>query len=174
MNQHDNTSWMMPSSAFEWIEANIPAGTMILEFGSGKGSDRISKNYTLYSVEHDPQWISVHDTNYIYAPITLYTETSNSRGIGWYDADIVNANLPSGDFSLIIIDGPTGAIGRWGILDHLYILERSKYVLIDDLHRPNEYQLSQEIAEKCGLRCLHLGKCLTNGIERKFGVFERV
>lgn len=173
MSQSEDLSWMMPDQAFEWIEENIPYGSKILEFGSGKGSNRLSTNYCLYSVEHDPLWISKFDTNYIYAPIRFFADTAEGKGIGWYDADIINANLPDGEFSLIIIDGPPKAIGRRGIMNHVSILNRTNHVLIDDLQRDEEFELSQEISRVIGLHCIHLGKCQTNGQERQFGVFER-
>jgi len=170
----DNNAWMLPIAAFEWIEKNIPMNSTILEFGSGLGTERLSENYCLYSVEHNPEWVWRYQSNYIYAPIVLYPQGSGMKGIGWYNPEIIFSSLPKEDFALIILDGPPNAIGRWGILDHLHILERSKFLLIDDLHRTTDFELSQEISRKMGFRCIHLSKTITGTSERHFGIFERV
>ena len=79
----DNLPWMLPNTAFEWIEANIASGGTILEFGSGEGSKRLAISYSLYSVEHNPEWLNVSGGKYLYAPIKLSDEFNNE--IGWYD-----------------------------------------------------------------------------------------
>ena len=86
----DEMAWMMPERAFEWIEKNIPYGSTILEFGSGKGTERLALNYTIFSIEHNPEWINKYNSNYIYAPIKLYEQDSQKNGLGWYDIDILN------------------------------------------------------------------------------------
>lgn len=169
----DEAAWMMPQEAFEWIENNIPPGSKILEFGSGKGTERLAENYTLFSIEHDPEWMNKFNSNYIYAPIKLYEQDSQRKGIGWYEIEIIKENLPEDDFSLIIIDGPPASIGREGIMNHLWILEKSDYILIDDLQREKEFELSQMIAKECGLKCLHFSNNESEGVKRHFGVFER-
>ena len=174
MNDKEEDLWMMPNEALEWIEHNIPHGSCVLEFGSGKGSNRLSKNFLLYSVEHNPEWVSKYDTNYIYAPIKLHSDSSKHNSIGWYDAEIVYSEMPKNQIALIIIDGPPKSIGRDGILEHLSILNFADLILIDDLHRGDEYNLSQEISKKCGLKCIHFQKCKNNGNERHFGVFGRL
>jgi hypothetical protein len=45
--------WMFSSEVFNWIDENIPQGSLILEFGSGKGSIELSKKFDLISIEHD-------------------------------------------------------------------------------------------------------------------------
>mgnify|MGYP000188442185 CR=1 FL=1 len=172
-NLSEEDAWMMPREAFEWIEEHIPIGSKVLEFGSGKGTERLSHNYTLFSIEHNPEWIGRYNSNYIYAPIKLAPTDSSEQGIGWYDIEIIKQNLPDEDFALIIIDGPPASIGRSRILNHLWILGKSDYILIDDLHRKEEYSLSQRIAKECNLKCLHLFKESKNVSERQFGIFVR-
>jgi hypothetical protein len=169
----DEMAWMMPERAFEWIEKNIPYGSTILEFGSGKGTERLALNYTIFSIEHNPEWINKYNSNYIYAPIKLYEQDSQKNDLGWYDIDIIKENLPKDDFALIIIDGPPANIGRDGITDYLWIVEKSRYILIDDLQRQKEFVLSQTIAKECNLKCLHLCKSKAGEAERHFGIFER-
>ena len=169
----DETAWMMPEEAFEWIENNIPFGSKVLEFGSGKGSERLAVNYTLFSVEHNPEWINKYNSNYIYAPIKLYEQDSQKKGLGWYEIEAIKNNLHENNFALIIIDGPPASIGREGIMDHLWILDKSEYILIDDLQREKEFELSQMLSKECHLKCLHFSKNNDEQAERHFGVFVR-
>ena len=169
----DEMAWMMPKEAFEWIQNNIPFGSKILEFGSGKGSERLAVNYTLFSVEHNPEWINKYNSNYIYAPIKFFEQDSQRNGLGWYETEVLKEHLLEENFALIIIDGPPASIGREGIMDHLWILDKSEYILIDDLQREKEYDLSQILSKECRLKCLHYYRDEGEHAERHFGVFVR-
>lgn len=46
--------WAIEAAVIEWIRAHIPSGSTILEFGSGAGTEVLSKHYRMFSVEHDP------------------------------------------------------------------------------------------------------------------------
>ena len=164
--------WMLPSSVFEWIEENIPFGSTILEFGSGEGTKRLSVNYDIYSVEHNPEWLGFAKSKYIYAPIHLSDKFPGE--IGWYEINRIKENLPS-KIELMIIDGPNGKIGRSGLLEHTGIFSWDFPVIIDDLHRENEYLFSQELSRKCNLQCIHYAESdlETTNITRKFGVFSK-
>ena len=52
-----NAGWMLPNEAFSWIEERIPSGAVVIEFGSGDGSVRLSERFELYSVEHNEDWL---------------------------------------------------------------------------------------------------------------------
>jgi hypothetical protein len=135
-----DVNWMLPIEAFEWIEANIDPGSRILEFGSGDGSARLAENYEVWSVEHDEEWLGVALVNYVHAPI-VENEISTSVGeVGWYDPAMLEEGIPD-SVSLIIIDGPTGAIGRTGVLAHFQVLPDTEYFLIDDVDREVESAL---------------------------------
>ena len=43
-----NAGWMLPNEAFSWIEERIPSGAVVIEFGSGDGSVRLSERFELY------------------------------------------------------------------------------------------------------------------------------
>ena len=169
----DNESaWMLPPKVFEWIETNIAFGSTILEFGSGEGSKRLSLNYELYSVEHNPEWIHSSNGTCLYAPIKLSDKFPGE--LGWYDLLSIKDKLPK-KIDLMIIDGPNGSIGRSGILAHTDFFTWEYPVLIDDLHRENEYQFSQELSKNLNLECIHFGETGTKetGSLRSFGVFQR-
>jgi len=167
----EELAWMLPIEALEWVENNIISGSKILEFGSGKGSERLSKNYRVFSIEHNSEWVDKYPTNYIHAPIVNHADQRFGSEVGWYDIEMVRSQLPDEEFSLIIIDGPPADIGRSGILDHLWLLDNCRYILIDDLHRKKEYMRCKEVSKKCGLKCLHFAQSIHNS--RQFGVFWR-
>jgi len=125
---------------YEWIKRNIPFGSTIIEFGAGDISTRaLSEHWDLHSVEDNPAWISKWNATYIYAPIKN----------GWYDIDIVKANLPL-SYALVIVDGPSGAGNRGGILDHLDILRTDVPIIVDDTWREQEYYLAAIMAKRMG------------------------
>lgn len=168
----EGDSWMLSQKAFEWIEENICFNSTILEFGSGEGSKRLAMNYNLYSVEHNPEWIYSYKGTCLYAPILL--DDKYQGEIGWYDLNSIKSKLPN-DIDLMIIDGPNGNIGRSGILSHLDLFSWDYPILIDDLHREKEFELSQRLSEKLGLRCVHFHseKNNTEGSKKSFGIFKR-
>jgi len=166
-------SWMLPPEVFEWIETNISFGSTILEFGSGEGSKRLSSNYNLYSVEHNPEWLRATNGVCLYAPIELSEEFPGE--IGWYDLKKIEKELPK-KIDLMIIDGPNGTIGRSGMLAHVESFSWTYPVLIDDLHREREFTFSQELAKTLNLKCIHFKETEheENRSLRSFGVFYRV
>jgi hypothetical protein len=164
---------MLPSEAFEWIEENISAGSRILEFGSGDGSTRLAGNYEVWSVEHNSEWLGVAPVNYIHAPI-VDNEVSSSVGEeGWYDPDSMRDGLPS-SVSLIIIDGPTGDIGRTGVLAHLQILPETYYFLVDDIDREAEQLLLTRIINTIDSEVTVIGSThlRSDGSPRQFAVLK--
>ena len=56
--------------------ANVPAGSKVLEFGSGDGTAEMAKHFIMTSIEQDLKWVDKYDSRYIYAP--LYDKN-------WYD-----------------------------------------------------------------------------------------
>ena len=135
--------WMLPSEVFTWLDANIPQGSLILEFGSGNGSLELSKKYELISVEHDEQWLGLSEGTYIHAPIVQNQISNKYSEAGWYDLDKLT-NLPS-LVDVVLIDGPPGEIGRSGILQFLPHFPECNWVIIDDTDRRKEKYLAEQI-----------------------------
>lgn len=139
----------------DWMYANIPLGTNVLEFGSGFGSNELSTYWNMYCVEHDSHWIGKFSSlNYIYAPILN----------GWYSVTAVLHGIPM-QYSCILIDGPPGHIGRLKIMDHVGILDLSVPLIVDDTHRVADKQLFDALVQKTG-RIGHLIKT----VDKEFGV----
>jgi hypothetical protein len=123
--------WAIDVEVLNWIQEHIPYGETILELGSGTGTVELVKDWNVYSIEHDASWVDYTDSNYIYAPIVD----------GWYDVECVKKELPA-EYSLILVDGPTGAIGRRGFIEHLELFNTDVPIIIDDTHREAELDIA--------------------------------
>ncbi|MEC7043029.1 MAG: hypothetical protein VXW89_06955 [Candidatus Thermoplasmatota archaeon] len=152
-------NFMLPEKAFKIIEERITQGKNIVELGSGDGTKRLSERYNVISIEHDENWISQLENSHIFAPI-IQNEISTSFGEeGWYDISSKNKLIPN-EIDLLLIDGPPGWIGRRGILGHSWLIQRSKFILIDDTDRSAESELTTQISK------------LTNGSIEEFSAEE--
>ena len=135
--------WMLPMETFSWIRTHLARGSRILEFGSGHGSHLLSKEYELWSIEHDEEWLGISDSNYTHAAIVDNPVSEHNGEVGWYNPSFFD-EIPS-KFDLIIIDGPPGTFGRSGILNHLDELPSAKWMIVDDTDRETEYSLAKQI-----------------------------
>lgn len=144
-----NLAWMLPEEAFIWIEENVPEGSSIIEFGSGHGSVRLSKRFSVTSIEHDPEWLGVASVDYIHAPIVQNPHATEAGEEGWYDVSIVKEQMPE-EFDLVIIDGPPGFIGRTGVLSVVELLSKARWIIVDDVDRIPEATLSNRLASALG------------------------
>jgi len=132
------SEWSMDKEIYNWIRRNIPKGSTILELGSGKSTIDLAKDYRVYSVEHDKEWLNLTDkAKYIYAPIKD----------GWYDIDVLKEELPT-KYDLIIVDGPPGYIGRKGFYENLKLFNTKVPILFDDTNRGMEKQLLENVSKK--------------------------
>lgn len=100
-----NHGWMINKTemtannkTIEYIISNFEKGSTILEFGSGKGTEILSKHFKMISIEEDEDWVGEYDSEYLHAPIKD----------DWYDIDLVNEFLKDKTYDLIFVDGPAG------------------------------------------------------------------
>lgn len=126
------------------IRQLIPPGSKIVELGSGNGTNILTKQYNVYSIEDDAKWIGYcKETNYIHAPL-VETDYKNQK-IRWYDSEVISRNLPD-DYDLILVDGPAGKHGRYGLLENLNIFKTDVPIVIDDTLRDHEAEIARQIA----------------------------
>jgi hypothetical protein len=133
---------MTYNSFHDWIERNLPKGSTILEFGSGPGTDRLGVNFKMFSIEHDVDWVGTSDKSiYVHAPIKN----------GWYNIKAIKELLNKIDnYDLVLVDGPTGKIGRHGLLNNLELFNDKVIWVFDDVNRPNELKIMQDFCNKTG------------------------
>jgi hypothetical protein len=138
--------WTICAGVKEAIHRLIPERSVILEFGSGQGSVELSEMHELHSVEHDPQWVGhAEKASYIHAPIIDIEPIFPFSHESWYDSEAILSAVPV-SIDLILVDGPTGKIGRSGLLGILNRLPQGAIWIIDDTLRTEESELSRQIA----------------------------
>jgi hypothetical protein len=130
----------------------------ILEFGSGTGTRRLSVDYDILTIEHDPDWmiypIGTPRIIQVLAPLRdgWYHRRIVAEALeGWRDAQRDNRLTPK-MFNGVLIDGPSQMIGRDAILnpDNFEVLRPflNCPIFIDDTHREKEHNLAIEITRR--------------------------
>ncbi|MFH1391112.1 MAG: hypothetical protein ABIH20_02255 [Candidatus Diapherotrites archaeon] len=137
---------------FDWVKKNLPAGSKILEIGSGKSSQILSYLYKVDSVEHDTKYVGKYlGVGYIYAPIKEY------KGYYWYDIEALKKNLGE-KYDLIIVDGPTSKTGREGFCINFELFEKYDCpILIDETNKELERKMLNVFLES-GFEIISKGK----------------
>ena len=167
-------SWMLPKEALEFVIEHVEPGSVVVEFGSGHGSETLSKHFDLYSFEHDEAWLGVTSSTYIHAPIKENQYATEEGEKGWYDLEIVRQNWPK-DPLCVIVDGPPGFIGRFGVLSICDMLCKTPLIIVDDVDRDEEMRLCRVLSESLNFdQTIHLvNKPRKNGSKRRFAVLSR-
>lgn len=159
--------WAVDSYLVDTIYRILPAGSTVLELGSGDGSTpALCRRYRVYSVEDNPEWLYKYSSEYIYAPSKKHKEIKNHLGNQWYDPNVLRERLQGIEYDLLLVDGP--ATGRSGFLKYLDLFKLDIPIVLDDLHRFRDYKiaisLSHRIRRPFTVYANHEGKA--------FGVFE--
>lgn len=130
-----DSQYKVDDSVIDWIKKNLRRGSTILELGSGAGTQALADlGYRMISIEQSKEWVGKYDSTYIHAPI---------QG-SWYDWKIIQACLPTEDYDLILVDGPT-RYSRMGFLEHRHLFRYGIPVIIDDIHRREELLLAKKL-----------------------------
>ena len=167
-------SWMLPREALEFVIEHVEPGSVVVEFGSGHGSEALSNQFDLYSFEHDEAWLDVTSSTYIHAPIKENQYATEEGEKGWYDLEIVKQNWPKNP-QCVIVDGPPGYIGRFGVLSISDLLCKTSLIIVDDVDRDEEMRLCRVLTESLNFdQTIHLvNKPRKNGSQRRFAVLSR-
>lgn len=154
--------WSIDKNLYEFITSNLLEGSTILELGSGYGTEVLSKKYKMYSIEHNEKFVGKYNSTYCYAPIKN----------GWYDVDSIKMwlDLFKPDYQLILIDGPTGEIGRGKFANHLNLFNSDGMMIFDDTNRDAERQLFNDVLHQTNFEFEVPETAIT---KRNYKIFEK-
>lgn len=131
---------------FEYLRQNLKTGSTILELGTGDGTKELVKFYEVISIEFDPKFINYESRAvYINAPIRRYDH--NGVKYQWFDRDIIK-NYFAGlvlPYDCIIVDSPTGVIGRSGFWYNKELFNLDVMIIIDDVNRDEEFTILKHL-----------------------------
>jgi len=132
---------MMEASAAltDKIIETIPAGSVFLELGSGRGTRKLVEHFDVYTVEHDPKYVgAVPGAKYIHAPLRPVPRNKKFLGLTeWYDLDVLRAELPD-SYAAVLVDGPPNSFRRGGFYVYYSLFDPTAVVFLDDVGRDNE------------------------------------
>lgn len=149
-----NPNYEVDDELIEWVQGYRPIHgdeVTVVEIGSGDGSLRLVEacpDVTLWTVESDPKFVGRHQhhrLHYIHAPMARCIAPGFPEVDAWYDGHVLAEALPQG-VDIVIVDGPCGGRRRPGFWGHLKLFEGALAYIIDDMHRPHEYQLALRLA----------------------------
>tara|TARA_R110000868_G_scaffold178163_1_gene417696 strand:+ start:554 stop:1081 length:528 start_codon:yes stop_codon:yes gene_type:complete len=132
--------WSINPEVYKFIKDNLPKGSTILELGSGWGTEVLSKDYTMISIEHDERFVGKYTSTYIHAPMLN----------GWYDKSVLETKLEAlrGTYQMILIDGPIGSEsnGRIGFYENIQLFDDDLLMVFTDTNRAGESTTYQKVA----------------------------
>jgi glycosyltransferase involved in cell wall biosynthesis len=138
----NNNYWSLDDDVFDLIEAKIPVGSKIIEFGSGSGTTRLLSKFKVTSIEHDFRFIvkRCKEHKVFHVPIEN----------GWYNNSMIKNLVDNEKFDLMIIDGPPGEL-RLGIVKNLELFNHIDCPMIfDDIDREGDEIAMKLFCDKFG------------------------
>lgn len=163
-------AWSIGPQAFKKITEILPAGSTILEFGSGECTQLLSRLYKMKSIEENAVYMNRHNSTYFFVPTVINKEkyAEFPEDPTWYDLSILKERAAEfGNYDCILIDGPKGFRGGLYYNKELFNLKDSLLVF-DDTHNIYHHRLMVLISE-------YLSKPyeeFTDGT-KKFGVIQK-
>jgi len=146
------SSVSMSAEAIQWIKSVLPAGSTILELGSGEGTIALSDTFKMYSVENQVEWMNKFPlcTTYINCHTRYYDNEFTAPDVegsqtGWYNPDTLFNNMPL-TYDAILIDGPGGKFGRGGFLKFIDKFNTNVPMFFDDVNRSAELDLIKKVS----------------------------
>jgi hypothetical protein len=138
---HDHS---ITENLFNYIRKTLPSGSTILELGSGWATGEMAKYYTMYSVEHDEEYLYKHNSTYLHVPLSEHKPLANHQSTLWYDAKILREELKGLKYDLLLVDGPPQT--RSGFYKYHDLFDTSVIWVIDDMHRSIDKKVVSSIA----------------------------
>ena len=162
----DDEGWAIDDELYAHIRKILPAGSTILELGSGDGTGRLAEHYKMYSVEHDKQWMNKYNSTYLYTPLSWHKRVKNHKGDRWYNATILRSHLVGLKYDLLLVDGPPES--RVGFVKYFDLFDKKAIMVFDDLQRDRDRKIVLSVATKMRLPYVMYGA----GSKKLFGVIN--
>ena len=153
--------WSLDNDVYRFLELTLSIGKIVLEFGSGNGTDQLLKRFRVISIEHDFRFIlkRARQHKIYYAPIAN----------GWYEPSKVTLAIRRYKPDFIIVDGPPQGL-RKGILSNLNLFsEMSCPFLFDDVNRSDDFSIMKMFCEQ-----LKYNYRIIKGRNKSFAYCEKI
>jgi hypothetical protein len=138
--------WAIDEKLFNYIQTILPEGSTILELGSGHSTDALAKHYTMYSVEHDAEWLDKYDSTYLHVPLCEHKAVKGHTHTRWYDASILKPKLKGIKYDLLLVDGPPTT--RSGFVKYMSLFDSDAIWIFDDANRSGDRAVVNSVASK--------------------------
>lgn len=169
--------WGLCPEAFAEIDKILNPGDVILELGSGSGTEVLSRKYQMISIEDNPDFIGKYNSNYLDVDLVKYEQDKFpfmweffKEDSHWYDPYLLEQKLKTiGKYDLLLIDGPKGY--RGGFLSHLNLFDlKNVKILVDDTHDVFHHKLAEVVSQQTGREMSYYeSSYLTpDGVSKKF------
>lgn len=137
MSKYNLPSFSISDNLLEWMITNTSGS--LLQLGTGMADNFLIGHYEwVYSIEHDLRYVAESPTLTIHCPIEK----------GWYQTEKIKVwHQIEGQYDVLLIDGPTGQIGRSKFLDHLEMFNLNATLIVDDTHRLEECKIFQYLTD---------------------------
>lgn len=150
--------WSITKECFDHIIRILPFDSTILEIGSGKSTELLSKFYSMVSIETSIDWLYKYKSRYIYLPLKYYISDTFGYMTSWLDSTMLQMALKYIKYDLLIVDGGGD---RVSIYDHINIFLPGIPIIFDDTMNADYLKCAQLVAEKLGAPCTTF-KCKVN------------
>ena len=141
--------WSIDKKLYNYIREILPDGSTILELGSGKVTDVLARHYTMYSVEHDPEWVGKYNSTYLHVPLCEHKAIKNHTHTRWYSAEILRPQLTGIHYDLLLVDGPPQT--RSGFVKYMSLFDSSAIWIFDDANRGSDHAVLNSVASRLQL-----------------------
>ena len=137
--------WSITKECFDKIVEILPFGKTILEIGSGKSTDLLSKFYNLISLESNLEWMNKYNSNYVHVPLKKMISTEFGETV-WLDVDIVKKNISNVDYDFLLVDAGGD---RVGIYDYIHLFKTDNIpIIFDDTMNESYLKCAQLLSAK--------------------------
>lgn len=145
----------MEGISYELVEAFLeflPEGSIILELGTGPGTQKLSKHFKVISIENKPRYHTGH-SELVHIPrknLEIPSEAFWKRfplAEAWYHPAKLKRAIEKRRYDAILVDGPKSSRSRipmWYYYSRVFNIKVP--VIVDDVQREYDWKLAFEIA----------------------------